>query len=218
MPYVCIFPNCLTPSRQYESHREWRHHLEDAHSLEYGPEDESVCPLCQDEIWPATNFDRHVGRHLEELALFVLPRTDSDDYSSVIGNDEGASLIRFFSGMTINLGPRPRLARARNSDDPEAEVPDNATGENPSDARIARVRVKGLEEQEEQELGKVGEAQYTFLNAQTRAAMAAMIEAIAQGKSAPDVAHIAFDAAGNHGWMDWDFCKKWEVSSSFFFI
>lgn len=131
-------------------------------------------------------------------------------------------LIRFLSSMTINLGPRPGLAGAINSGDPEEEVPDDATGENHLGSMIARAEVEGLEEptfeeQEEQETGEAGEAQYSFLDAPTRAAMTAMLEALAKRKSAPDVAHITFDdASGRLYWLYWEFCKTWTVVSFYF--
>ncbi|RHZ55167.1 uncharacterized protein CDV56_106039 [Aspergillus thermomutatus] len=56
MPYVCLSKDCIIPSRLYESRKQWfRHMLE-------------------------VTFEGHIGRHLEELALFVLRQTD-------VGND-----------------------------------------------------------------------------------------------------------------------------------
>ncbi|EEA24555.1 hypothetical protein PMAA_085500 [Talaromyces marneffei ATCC 18224] len=37
------------------------------------------CPLCREKLTNAVRIDRHLGRHLEELALFALPRTDGDE-------------------------------------------------------------------------------------------------------------------------------------------
>ncbi|KAL2827766.1 hypothetical protein BDW59DRAFT_143804 [Aspergillus cavernicola] len=74
MPYVCIYEQCSTPSRLYESRRAWYLHLLDKHGA-----DLQTCPLCNLDIKHPETLDRHVGRHFEELALFVLPRTDSNE-------------------------------------------------------------------------------------------------------------------------------------------
>ncbi|KAL2787007.1 hypothetical protein BJX66DRAFT_311791 [Aspergillus keveii] len=77
MPYVCLAKDCATPTKPYESRREWYYHMCEAHALgTAGKED--ICPMCQVAV---TSFDRHVGRHLEELSLFVLPRTDAPEDS-----------------------------------------------------------------------------------------------------------------------------------------
>ncbi|KAL4912145.1 hypothetical protein BDW62DRAFT_195332 [Aspergillus aurantiobrunneus] len=88
MPYVCLSSNCSTPSRLYESRHQWFHHMHRAHSLtQYG----LACPLCHICI-QTTSFEKHVGRHLEELALFVLPRTDPSEESSSEVDSSAASI------------------------------------------------------------------------------------------------------------------------------
>lgn len=77
MPYVCLSTNCATPSRLYESRHHWFSHMREAHTQ--GPNG-LACPLCHAEILPS--FEKHVGRHLEELALFFLPPTDEDGEAS----------------------------------------------------------------------------------------------------------------------------------------
>lgn len=37
------------------------------------------CPLCLDKIPSLKDYQRHVGRHQEELALFALPKRTADD-------------------------------------------------------------------------------------------------------------------------------------------
>lgn len=78
MPYVCIFPECSTPSRLYESRRRWFQHLSDEHSLSSISGAQLTCTLCKSDILQLRSFERHVGRHLEELALFVLPDIDAE--------------------------------------------------------------------------------------------------------------------------------------------
>lgn len=85
MPYVCVLDHCPSPSRPYDSRREWYHHLVEAHSLRLKPSTDFTCPLCKSKMRSVT-YERNVGRHLEELALFVLPQIDTED-EDVISED-----------------------------------------------------------------------------------------------------------------------------------
>lgn len=38
-----------------------------------------TCPLCKMTLTSSKQYEKHVARHLEELALFALPRTEMDD-------------------------------------------------------------------------------------------------------------------------------------------
>ncbi|KAL9026470.1 MAG: hypothetical protein Q9196_004869 [Gyalolechia fulgens] len=75
-PYVCTVMECKTPTRLYTTKHEWLHHIKSTHRL-HGHETR-VCALCGDD---QASLGRHVARHLQELALFVLPRNyaDSDE-------------------------------------------------------------------------------------------------------------------------------------------
>ncbi|KAF3397311.1 hypothetical protein DPV78_007972 [Talaromyces pinophilus] len=75
MPYVCLSMNCATPSKLYESRHQWFSHMRELHAQ---GQNGLACPLCQAEIQVLSSFEKHVGRHLEELALFFLPPTDVD--------------------------------------------------------------------------------------------------------------------------------------------
>lgn len=71
MPYVCIFSDCSSPSRLYESRSEWTDHLYWEHSLSSNSAAQFTCPICKcdiQQVW--SSF--HVGYHLRDLALFVL--------------------------------------------------------------------------------------------------------------------------------------------------
>ncbi|KAJ5431423.1 hypothetical protein N7445_009155 [Penicillium cf. griseofulvum] len=90
MPYICIFLDCSTPHRLYDSRREWYFHLQSQHSI---ADDSSVCPdcpLCLSSISSGRQFERHVGRHLQELALFALPRfgPEEDDLRAFTESQE----------------------------------------------------------------------------------------------------------------------------------
>lgn len=82
-PYVCTFPKCSMPDRLYDSRREWYFHESTEHRRE-----DWVCSLCRDTLKSSKQYERHVARHLEELALFALPRIESDDAED--DNDDGA--------------------------------------------------------------------------------------------------------------------------------
>ncbi|KAJ5207885.1 Zinc finger C2H2 [Penicillium cf. viridicatum] len=88
MPYLCVFPNCPTPHRLYESRREWFSHLQSQHSISETPDVHVDCPLCLSSLPSGKQLERHVGRHLEELALFALPRSEEDDDEAAISSDE----------------------------------------------------------------------------------------------------------------------------------
>ncbi len=73
-PYVCTFTDCSVPDRLYDSRREWYLHETTEHRR-----DGFLCVLCRDTLNSSKQYERHVARHLEELALFALPRTEMDD-------------------------------------------------------------------------------------------------------------------------------------------
>ncbi|KIW33240.1 uncharacterized protein PV07_00106 [Cladophialophora immunda] len=76
MPYVCVFEDCSTPSRLYESRREWFQHLKSRHLPVCAPSDERDCPLKCGATLPPMSLESHLGRHMVELALFALPRAE----------------------------------------------------------------------------------------------------------------------------------------------
>ena len=79
MPYVCIFTDCSIPHQLYDSRRDWYRHLVNDHHGWVKDDAQAECPLCQEINLPASKLERHLGRHLEELALFALPRTDANE-------------------------------------------------------------------------------------------------------------------------------------------
>ncbi|KAJ5517629.1 hypothetical protein N7453_000051 [Penicillium expansum] len=78
MPYVCVFPDCSTPNRLYESCRQWYAHVQQTHPIP----DIYKCPICNQEHLPSVEFQQHVAGHLQELALFYLPRATPEDNES----------------------------------------------------------------------------------------------------------------------------------------
>ncbi len=73
-PYTCVFQQCRTPDKLYPNRREWFGHMQGTHNTT-----ETLCPLCKLALGTAEQFERHLARHMEELALFVLPRDGNED-------------------------------------------------------------------------------------------------------------------------------------------
>lgn len=88
MPYLCIFPICPIPHRLYESRREWFSHLQSQHSISETPNVHVDCPLCLCSLPSGKQLERHVGRHLEELSLFALPRSEEDDEGAIYSGED----------------------------------------------------------------------------------------------------------------------------------
>ncbi|RAL00412.1 uncharacterized protein BO80DRAFT_315184, partial [Aspergillus ibericus CBS 121593] len=78
-PYVCVIPDCQIPHRLYESRREWYAHMQAQHRMSLSAGDHPKCLLCGSRLSPGEVLEKHVARHLEELALFALPRPDTAD-------------------------------------------------------------------------------------------------------------------------------------------
>lgn len=77
-PYTCVFSGCSKQSTPYDSRRDWYNHIRQIHLAEENGGSYN-CPLCAKGPLSNVSFERHVGRHLEDLALFVLPRDVQED-------------------------------------------------------------------------------------------------------------------------------------------
>ncbi|KAL9074841.1 MAG: hypothetical protein Q9161_001979 [Pseudevernia consocians] len=87
-PYICIAPTCATPDKLYPTRHEWLHHANMAHptataghSALKDSKSFAECPLCKEETELGKQYDRHLARHLQELALFILPGVEGDSKS-----------------------------------------------------------------------------------------------------------------------------------------
>lgn len=78
-PYICIFSGCSTQNKLYESRKAWYRHIRQTHMASQDVRGSYACLLCAEGSLPMVSFEKHVGRHLEELSLFVLPRDTEDD-------------------------------------------------------------------------------------------------------------------------------------------
>ncbi|KAL8702444.1 MAG: hypothetical protein Q9201_004395 [Fulgogasparrea decipioides] len=101
-PYMCLDKACTTPHKLYTTRHEWVHHSNTMHhqedSLVTGCNNNGRsrnCILCGDSQATRQRYDRHVARHLQELALFVLPRNDeeSDREEPSTESDTSSSLV-----------------------------------------------------------------------------------------------------------------------------
>ncbi|PGH00346.1 hypothetical protein GX51_05844 [Blastomyces parvus] len=110
-PYVCTFRDCPTPNQAYSRRRAWFSHEKTAHRAARVPQGDSRaallqssgpvdtlsavdCPLCRERVLSLHRLERHLARHLEQLALFAMPTDideDNDQQGSQAGNDDNPS-------------------------------------------------------------------------------------------------------------------------------
>ena len=86
-PYVCVFEDCGMPGRLYNNKGEWLAHLRKSHPLSLSG---AWCPLCADTPLTDLQVQQHLRRHLEDLALFILPQSEiakRDDDPGSAGSD-----------------------------------------------------------------------------------------------------------------------------------
>ena len=82
-PYLCLEVDCVTPQKMYTNRREWIYHMRNVHNQnerqqKQGGDTPSPCPLCDLMCVNLGYLHKHVARHMQELALFVLPQDDED--------------------------------------------------------------------------------------------------------------------------------------------
>ncbi|KAL8665547.1 MAG: hypothetical protein Q9168_007678 [Polycauliona sp. 1 TL-2023] len=126
-PYMCLDETCTTPQKLYTTRHEWVHHVDTMHRDDASStagsnshNEDRDCVLCGIPQKERQQYDRHVARHLQEIALFVLPRNDeesnidlADTNSDGGGNSSTASsnmfdTIYFDSSVDVlNEAPQP---------------------------------------------------------------------------------------------------------------
>jgi hypothetical protein len=101
VPYVCVYPNCSMPNKRYDSRHEWfdhefRAHLRELTATENRVNDTSTerlkhglleCPVCVSEPQRISELERHIAKHLEEVALFVLPSSFDNEGDEISVQD-----------------------------------------------------------------------------------------------------------------------------------
>lgn len=112
-PYICTELQCPTPDRLYATRHGWIHHHETMHSHEEG--EMPHCTLCGATQSTREARYQHVARHLQELALYVIPRGMEDsDQCGVDGNDSSSSDCSSSAGDEV----RDSLERVRLENSP----------------------------------------------------------------------------------------------------
>lgn len=106
--YTCLFRDCSMRGTLIEEFGAMMNHMRLRHSSRSGRMD-IACPLCLEPLEGAIhNSCLHLARHMEEIALSVLPHgddlEDSDDSDKSEGSDSGSELR--------NLGARIRFRAA----------------------------------------------------------------------------------------------------------
>ncbi|CAF3590386.1 unnamed protein product [Fusarium graminearum] len=64
----------------------------------------SICPLCQENLSSMKDYQRHVGRHQEQLALFALPSLPTDDDAQIEENTSGPHTYALFEDLNVPYG------------------------------------------------------------------------------------------------------------------
>ncbi|KAL8792564.1 MAG: hypothetical protein Q9195_004863 [Heterodermia aff. obscurata] len=81
-PYICLDINCATSQKLYATRRDWLHHMKTSHTegtgLRIVTDGAIVCPLCAASFNDEMQLAIHSARHLQDLALFVLPQSLHD--------------------------------------------------------------------------------------------------------------------------------------------
>ncbi|KAJ5735653.1 uncharacterized protein N7483_000778 [Penicillium malachiteum] len=115
------------PHRLYESRREWFCHLQNEHSISGGAAENMSCPLCLSSVSSGKELERHIGRHLEELALFALPRSEEDDNEPRNSSNENSDEDELIESNMIKepeQRPADREALGENEDEHDYDEPD----------------------------------------------------------------------------------------------
>jgi hypothetical protein len=83
-PYVCVVLECNYANTPFSTKNEWENHVAAEHDSLQTSEGLN-CPICQDNLRkPPIQIRSHIARHLEEIALTILPTNpDSEDGTDV---------------------------------------------------------------------------------------------------------------------------------------
>jgi hypothetical protein len=112
-PYVCIIEHCKTPNRLFNHRREWEDHILQESGTLSGRD---MCPLCHVILPSAKKWRNHVGREMQQLALFAIPKEMYD------GGDGNA--VESDSVVESEGRASPESERLSGSDDdPSFDVP-----------------------------------------------------------------------------------------------
>ena len=156
-PYICTVADCSMPHTLFSTRHEWVQHMKESHPREWTGDENgelntssfcAICPLCKITSNSENHFVRHLARHLQELALFVLPQDDEDsDASELLGKIDSES----FSSGTPSVedppwsGLRPRRASRTESanDIRRTQLSEPSGAIRQSDSRLNEYLLKG---------------------------------------------------------------------------
>ncbi|KLJ08554.1 hypothetical protein EMPG_16011 [Blastomyces silverae] len=142
-PYVCTFRDCPTPNQAYSRRRTWFNHEKTAHRAAQLPQRDSRaallrssgpvdtlsavdCPLCRERVLSLHHLERHLARHLEQLALFAMPkdiREDNNQRDSQSGNDDNPSSEDLERGSGDEMGAYHSVVPKREGADADTNSP-----------------------------------------------------------------------------------------------
>lgn len=143
-PYVCTKLNCVTAHKLYATRHEWLHHMKMVHPRNptaHNADEESGskvdCPLCKETLKSEKQYTRHVARHLQELALFVLPRSEEEQEVSdqEIGMQAGSSVGSASRPGSVHSDP---ALHPESDVQPDIEVDSEIPGERRGKTRMPR--------------------------------------------------------------------------------
>ena len=79
-PHQCIFDNCTQRSTLLASKSAWLQYLTKVHEAEWQALSlASKCFMCGQSDYTTSEFAKHVAKHLEELAMYILPVLEDED-------------------------------------------------------------------------------------------------------------------------------------------
>ncbi|KAL8957876.1 MAG: hypothetical protein Q9193_004961 [Seirophora villosa] len=113
-PYVCVDIDCKTPNTLYTTRHEWLHHMKTAHR--HHENEKTVCALCEDTQENQATLDRHVAQHLQELALFILPRNQANPDEATTDAESDSSSNRSLSASALHRSEQDEPLSISNDD------------------------------------------------------------------------------------------------------
>ena len=82
-PYICHVENCSTSDELYDSWHMWLWHMQHRHPQQA----DGKCPFCISR-YRGREWAKHVGKHLQDLALFALPPIDQTTQPDLSDHDD----------------------------------------------------------------------------------------------------------------------------------
>jgi hypothetical protein len=91
--------------------------------------EEICCPLCKEGLQSMKEYQSHVGRHQEQLALFALPSRSTGNDAQVESNDSGTQSIASFKDLISIPGDTRQANQVHGSPTVEVQASDSAVDE-----------------------------------------------------------------------------------------